>query len=258
MRLFFVLSLCSLLFLNISAASAQDAGNALPQAGKKSAAEVKRQNVFSQASDTQIEEAQRYYKKCKNNTVMSERKDCKCAATMYLETRLKLGNGASVEQIIAENVNSCLKDDAKAVNGNGSLDDIEVTEKQREEAEHIYQYCKSNQQLRTRADCECLAANFLQERITTDPIRGQDEIIGAILINGKCKNLVDSTGQEYTGCMAGSGYGMEGLDQKKYCECYARTWAKALERHTGKIGPATKNSMRLMARMTCKREVSQK
>ena len=255
MRLFFVLSLFTTLFFIGAPSYAQDAGNdALPKVEKQSDEDAARENVFSRASDSQIQEAQRYYKQCKNNDVMSERKDCKCAATRYLETKLKLGDNASVEQIIAENVNSCLKDAGKAVSVDPEKIDIEVTEKQREEAEKIYQYCRNNQQLSTEADCECLAANFLEERINSGPVKAQDEIMGSILINGKCKNIVDSTGQEYSGCMAGSGYDTKGLDQKKYCECYARKWGKALEQHTGKLGPASKQGMKLRAMMSCRKE----
>jgi len=255
MRLFFVFSLCAMLLFSGAPSYAQDAdNNALPQVEEQSSEQSSRENVFSRASDAQIEEAQRYYRQCKNSDVMSARKDCKCAATRYLETKLKLGENATIEQIIAENVNSCLRDEDKAVNADPEKIDIEVTQQQREEAEGIYQYCRSKPQLRTEADCECLAANFLQERITSGPVRAQDDIMGSILINGKCKNIVDSTGQEYSGCMAGSGYDTKGLDRKKYCECYARTWAKALEQHSGKLGPASKNGMKLRAMMSCKKE----
>ena len=255
MRLFFVLSLCTLFFFNGTASYAQDAtNNALPNVEKPSSEETARENIFARASDAQIEEAQKYYRSCKNNDVMSERKDCKCAATRYLETRLNLGNSAPIDQIISENLNTCLKNEDQAVNANPDNIDLEVTEKQREEAEHIYKYCQSNPQLKIEADCECVAANYLQERITSDPIRTKDDIMGSILIQGKCKNIVDSTGQQYSGCMAGSGYDTPGIDRKKYCECYARSWAKSLEQHQGKLGPATKNSMKLRAMMTCRKE----
>lgn len=256
MRFLYVFSFCILFMMGVSTVHAQNSGSSLPQVETQSAAEAKKENVFSKASDTQIEEAQKYYRQCKNNDAMSARKDCKCAATAYLETRLKLGDTASVEQIIAENVNSCLQDEDKAVKGEFDRSKVEVTEKQREEAEGIYQHCKTSPRLNRDTDCECLAANYLEERIKRGPIVGQDVIMYGILNYGTCKSVVNSTGIEYSSCMSGSGYNLKNLDQKKYCECYARTWAKALERHTGKLGPGTKNSMRLMARKTCQKEAA--
>lgn len=212
---------------------------------------VEEGNVFSRASNEQINEAQRFYKKCKENDTLSARKDCKCAATSYLESRLDLGSEATVEQIIAANINTCLLDEKSMIEKPEHVD-TEVTQEQMQEAESVYNWCKAKKDMRNQFDCECLAAEFLGQRVESGPVKPKSEILGTLTRYGKCKNMVESTGIEYQYCMGGS---MEdvvpGIDQKKYCECYARTWAKRIEDHKGKLGQSVKANIRYYAGMAC-------
>lgn len=208
-------------------------------------------NVFARASDAQIEEAQKFYKKCKGNETLSARKDCKCAATSYLETRLRLGNSATIEQIIAENINSCLKDEDSMIEQPDRVK-IEVTEVQMKEAESIYNWCKGNYDVSRELDCECLASEFLQKRVEEGPMIGRDIILGSL--GGKCKNLVDTAGAQYQQCMSGAAVKKTyGIERKKFCECYARAWTKNYEAQTGKFNPRMKMSFGVIAIAQCKK-----
>ncbi len=208
-------------------------------------------NAFARASDSQIEEAQKFYKKCKNNETLSARKDCKCAATSYLETRLKLGDSATIEQITAENINSCLKDEKSMIQDPNKVK-VEVTETQMKEAESIYAWCKGDYDVSRQLDCECLASEFLQKRIEEGPILGRDIILGSL--GGKCKNLVESAGVQYQQCMSGAAVKKTyGIERKKFCECYARAWTKNYEAQSGNFNPRMKISFGVKAIGQCKR-----
>ena len=213
----------------------------------KATAEGKQENVFSRATDKQIEEAQKFYRKCKNNETLSERKDCKCAATSYLETRLRLGEDATVEQITAENINTCLKNEESAIDNPDKIN-IEVTEKQMEEAQGIYNWCKNKKDIATKVDCECLASEFLQKRIEVGPIVGKDIILGNLDV--KCKNLVGIAGQQYQQCMSSS-HSTYGVEQKKYCECYARAYTKGYETKKANQGPKMNKAFAKQAISQC-------
>lgn len=208
-------------------------------------------NAFARASDSQIEEAQKFYKKCKNNETLSTRKDCKCAATSYLETRLKLGDNAPVEQITAENINTCLKD-KEALIKNPDNARMEVTEAQMKEAESVYNWCKGDYDVSRQLDCECLASEFLQKRIESGPIIGRDIILGSLGVT--CKNLVESAGAQYQQCMSGAAVTKTyGIERKKFCECYARTWTKKYEAQSGNFNPRMRTIFGAQAIGECKK-----
>lgn len=208
-------------------------------------------NAFARASDAQIDEAQKFYKKCKDNETLNARKDCKCAATSYLETRLKLGDSATVEQITAENINSCLKDEKSMIQDPKKVK-VEVTETQMKEAESVYAWCKGDYDVSRQLDCECLASEFLQKRIEEGPILGRDIILGSL--GGKCKNLVESAGAQYQQCMSGAAVKKTyGIERKKFCECYARAWTKSYEAQSGNFNPRMKMSYGTKAIGQCKR-----
>ncbi len=213
---------------------------------------------FARASDKQIAEAQRYYKECKNNETLSKRKDCRCAATSYLETKLRLGEKATSEQILAENINKCLKDEKNKIEDFNKIDLEGVTEKQIAEAEQIQKWCETTPKIRNENDCECVAAKFLEIRINDGPIIAKDEVLSRIITPALCKNVVESTGVAYSRCMTQSDLYYRGIEPKKYCECFARKWAEYYENHTGKLGPLTKGNYEYYSRMYCLKPSSYK
>ena len=205
--------------------------------------------AFSQASDEQIAEAQRFYRRCANNETLSAQKDCKCAAAAYLETRMVLGASASVDDIMKKNINTCLKDPKYSAVEGEAPDLSGVTDKQMDEAEAMFAECKGSLKLSRRFDCECYASRFLSERIKQGPTAQKEQIL--LSFENECRNVLDSTGHEYTGCMGNPMYYPENVEPKDFCECYARRWAKLYESYPGKINRFTTKNIRMRARAQC-------
>jgi len=215
-------------------------------------------DLYSLATDAQIKEAQRFYNSCKNNKTMRAQKNCKCAAATFLETRIKLGKTASIDDIMQENVNTCLLDDEKSrISDVDSLELEKITEQQMQEAEAVYQLCEANKDLRNATDCECLAAKFLDFRIKRGPMPSQNALL--IEITQKyCRNVVETTGIEYERCMRGSGFSYNNIRPKDYCECYAKAWGALFEDYEGRMDEYKKSSIRLKARSYCTKPVAYK
>lgn len=207
-------------------------------------------NPYIFATDEQIIESQKFYRLCTENDSMNSKKDCKCAASSYLETRLKLGNTATIKEIMAENVNTCLINKKESEIEKPERYKIDATKSQIEEAETVYDDCKVNQRLNLMVDCECLASEFLDTRVKKGPIPSRN-LITSQITRYKCKNIVETTGIEYQRCMRGTGFKYGKIRAKDYCECYARTWANGFERYHGKITADSKASLRFRARMSC-------
>ena len=206
---------------------------------------------YALATDEQIKEAQRFYNSCTDNATLSKQKDCKCAAAAYLETRVRLGDAASVNEIMDENINTCLLDE-KA----GKIEDVErldlenVTQQQLDEAEEVYNWCMDNPENKRVIDCECLAAEFLDLRMKRGPIESQNVLVLEITQHG-CRNIVETTGLEYGRCMGGMGFDYHGIRPKDYCECYARIWGKLFKDYAGQMDEYKKSSIRFKARRAC-------
>lgn len=208
------------------------------------------QNVFAKASDDQIKEAQRFFRYCSDNQTLSTEKDCRCAATKYLETRLRLGEGATPEQIMAENRNNCLVDEADSISEDASADITKYSETDIEEAEEVYAQCRSSQRMRSAFDCECYASKFLEKRHEEGPMMQKDTIF--IQLQTECKNVVDTTGREYSLCMSNPTFERtNGIERKKFCECYARQWAKNYENFTAVVDTKSRRHLKIMSRAHC-------
>ena len=207
-------------------------------------------SIFARASDAQIKEAQRYYKYCKQNDTISSKKDCKCAASTYLETRLELGAEATPDDIFAKNLNSCLLSPATTTIEKPSTDLSQINDKDLDEAQAVYDRCKADLHMSKNHDCECLSARFLDERLKRGPTASHNTIY--ITLQHECFNTVETTGKEYSTCMSRSSHtSPENVERKAYCECYARQWAKNLESHDGFFHGSTYRQLRLNARSHC-------
>ncbi|PCJ95855.1 MAG: hypothetical protein COA45_11755 [Zetaproteobacteria bacterium] len=235
---------------------AQDAPPAVTQSSsEKSVAPppTKEASIYDDATDDQIAEAQQYYNHCSNNETVSKQKDCKCATVAYLRTRLELGPDATTKTIMATNRNTCLKDEARhKLSKDRSTRDLSyITEKQLAEAEFVFQHCKAKRALNSQFDCECFAARFLDERLKLGPIPKWESLFGRF--NSDCRNVVETTGIEYSTCMMHFGIkDAVNMEPKEYCECYARKWADLFENYPGKITFNTKQSLKSQARGHCK------
>ncbi len=219
--------------------------------------EPKDESIFSKASDKQIEEARKFYDSCTENETMNNLKNCKCAASEYLDKRSELGDEASIKEIMSANANKCLKDDknSSSANGEHKTDISDVTEAQLAEAEGILENCQNTLKLSRYYDCECYAAKFLDGRIKKGPLVSQEEILMSFY--SECRNIVETTGYEYTKCMAmTTKQPVKNIEPKDFCECYARQWAKQFESYQGLINLSSKTQMKLRARSYCGRQAN--
>lgn len=256
MRLFLIFSVFFL--FGGSAVFAQDS-SALPDLPETQAEapafpeenEPEEETIFAKASDANIKESQRFYRYCTKNETLSAEKDCKCAATRYLETRLKLGDEASANQIMANNRNTCLLGDAQVIIRESSIDLSELTDAQIKETEEVYEYCSTQRGYSTSYDCRCFAAKFLGKRLEQGPLIPRLVLFAEL--KNDCRNIVETTGAEYSVCMSSPSFSdTGGIQQKKFCECYARQWAKSFESFQGNLSRNAIMNMKVGARMYCK------
>ncbi len=215
--------------------------------------EEKEENIFSKATPAQIDEAERFYKYCRENPILSAQKNCTCASGMFLDTRMKMGPEASIDEIIAANRNTCLLDPDQSTAGynEGDPDLSKVTEKQLAEAEDVYNFCTNNPSYNNSYDCDCFAAKFLDQRLKLGPLADRTYIY--TLLSSDCRNVVATTGIEYTSCMSQTSLlNTGGYERKKFCECYARRWARDYEAYTGIMNRATTRQIRFTAQSYCR------
>ena len=248
MRIFILISLFFSIFSFCAPINAQEEVTETPDSQQQ----IEESDVFSDATDEQITESQIFYESCTENEIMNVRKDCKCAATKYLETRISLGDEATKEEIITANINTCLKDE-DSVATQSEIDDVkEVTDKQLDEAELMLAECKSTLKLSRYYDCECYAAKFLAGRMSKGPFASKEEIL--IGFQDDCRNIVETTGIEYSRCMSDTlaKPPRNGMSSKAFCECYARKWADLFRSYKGRVNRHAKRNLRLRAKAHCR------
>ncbi len=228
---------------------------ALPQASVAQDNAPRAKSLYAKATDKQLKEAKDYYRVCSTTTSMSAIKDCKCAATKYLETRLELGDAASVNDIIKKNLNSCLKNEEQLTLPEGAFDYSKVPQKYIDESLYIYSYCNEVPGLSVKYDCQCYAAEFLSKRIEVGKRMTQNDILYSI--RGECKNVVGTTGAQYQSCMSvefdAEQQIAETVTQKDYCECVAKQWAESYRNLTTNIvSSKIRQELIFQANMTCR------
>ncbi len=225
------------------------------QNGAKPAAQE--QSIYARATDEQLKEAQKYYGICTSNKAISDLKNCKCAATKYLETRLELGDQATTKEIVLKNAETCLKNPKSNVTGKSlnpagkSYDDI--PQAYLREANEVFEFCTKDQGFSINFDCQCYAAKFLSAREEHGKKVSKNQIMQDLKNN--CRNVVGTTGNEYTNCMSvpvDIGMG-DSITQKDYCECFAHEWARQYKHFDGNIdNRAVQREFRFAANMRCR------
>lgn len=218
-------------------------------AADNSEIQSEKNNVYSQASDEQIDEAQRFFRNCSDNKTMSKEKDCRCAATVYLETRIKLGNEASVDEIMATVRGNCIKDASFVPLDSDVVDMSEVTDKQLEETFAVFEDCNADVRKKNKVDCECLASKFLEERIKQGPVSSRGSIEAEL--TDKCRNVVEQTGFEYSKCMMHPFVMKVDIEPKDFCECYARRWADLYQNYKGPMTVEVQMAIAAKSRSYC-------
>lgn len=255
---FFLFSLCIFTLLHSQNVYSQTVDNTavsenaqLSKTNNKTSPPVSEEHIFESATDEQIEEAQSYYKNCASNEVLSKRKDCKCAASSFLARRLELGDKAPASEIIAQNINTCLINAKENTIKNPDRARIDVTDRQMDEAQAVYDWCSQSAKVRKQKDCECFASEFLKARIESGPLREKGSIL--VSLKNSCQNIVDMTGAQYSVCMGGVGFTKtyDQVTRKEYCECYAKRWAKLMDTLNNNVSKNKQKSLRRSARMYC-------
>ncbi len=189
-------------------------------------------SVFEKASNSQIEEAQRYYRACIGNETLSTRKNCKCATTRYLEARLEMGSAVSIDAILDRISGTCMKGENTAPLKNPAMS--KITDKQKAEAIDVYQDCRVNPDLRDHFKCDCLASHFLDKRIEHGPFVGRGQIISEL--GNECRNVTQKTGKAYTKCIEKPiFFDLKNVEKSVYCECKAREFGKIYKDYTKRI-----------------------
>ncbi|MBI1300279.1 MAG: hypothetical protein GC137_01345 [Alphaproteobacteria bacterium] len=209
-------------------------------------------NIFEIATEEQMQEAREFYQFCKDDPIYSERKNCKCASLRYLETRVEHGDKISKAEILEKNKEACIRSIEGNLEVTKKVDVEEIPQKYIAEAEGIYMECKNDPLHAREYDCNCYAANYLEKRIEGGEFTNQNLI--KLNIRGKCPNLVEKTGYEYTQCM--STYMLAsappGIEAQDFCECYARTWAEQTKNSQGTVSNSAKMQLQVTSRMACR------
>lgn len=91
------------------------------------------------------------------------------------------------------------------------------------EAEQFLNRCSTTAQFFQYYNCDCLAANFLDERIK-DPFAQEGIIV--MRIKSQCIDPIEAVGKEYTHCMQSGTIFPDGVDPASYCECFAREYGR--------------------------------
>lgn len=107
----------------------------------------------------------------------------------------------------------------------------EVPQEALEEMQSFFERCGEEHLLRSHYNCECLASEFLVERINLGPIVSQNQVLGNI--QGKCIDTVATAGYAYENCLI---YGVlnyqGGMSPTEYCECIGRNYSILMNRST--------------------------
>lgn len=119
------------------------------------------------------------------------------------------------------------------------------------EADGVYQDCAASTAMRTKFDCKCYAAAYLEERIKLGPEANPDEVM--IPIRGKCKNIAANTDYEYESCLRGPIVNpiLQNVDKQKYCECYAEKWSGLYSAYTGEHSARALSGLKSQAMTEC-------
>lgn len=120
-----------------------------------------------------------------------------------------------------------------------------------EEAETVRIRCGRRTGMPTYHDCDCMAAEFLEER-ARDPLQTQSWLIKKVA--NMCPNVPAVAGQAYSDCRSTTSK-MEYHLAEKYCTCVANTTAKFYEQSpTSKL--SSMQNLVIGARRQCAQELN--
>lgn len=119
------------------------------------------------------------------------------------------------------------------------------------EARLYMKYCEVELKMRRHYDCECLAAKFLDERITVGPDVPRARI--AETLTDQCQDASEAASGQYTSCLGNSLLLPSGIDPMVYCTCYANEFAKIFEVNKLVVGPTVMTKVQSRAHLNCRK-----
>lgn len=117
------------------------------------------------------------------------------------------------------------------------------------ESRLVYKNCKANSTKRLYYDCQCLAFEFLQERIEAGPDASMSSI--EFSLQGKCRDATEAAGFEYSECLKGYNMFPPGTDPEKFCACYANAFVQNIDEAAPILQSSTITPLKVRARVTC-------
>ena len=112
------------------------------------------------------------------------------------------------------------------------------------EAEEFHQKCQTNPKYYQYYNCDCLASNYLDERVKVGPKESQSGVF--LSIKRTCFDGTFAAGKRYESCITDGTIFPRGQEPEAYCECYANEFAAVFEKSG--VTPNTKTLTYLQAR----------
>lgn len=171
-----------------------------------------------------LAEMDRFHAYCLRTETYNQNYDCECLSVKFLDERQARSADVTTLDILQSLQRECLRDPAvipelpedAASFGN-------ITEAQLQEADDFFKSCEADQQLSMAYECDCLSANFLNERI----LRGPEPPRAAILANisNTCPNAAGMAGMTYKTCQNMGTLMPKDQPLDEFCTCFANTYA---------------------------------
>ncbi len=117
-----------------------------------------------------------------------------------------------------------------------------------QEADAFLKKCEGKPTLTQYYNCDCLAAEYLQERIKNPNI---DESAIMMEISHSCVDASEAAGYQYERCLGNSPLLPRKMDPQEYCTCYANTYAKAFERYKTSVNSKVIVELQTQAHIAC-------
>jgi hypothetical protein len=119
------------------------------------------------------------------------------------------------------------------------------------EADQFFKYCQAEPSYNKYFNCECMAAQFLDERIKVGPQKSRSGIVQAI---GKgCADATNAAGSYYQMCLGSGSLLPDNIPAEEYCSCYANKFAQLYEQSGQKPSSKIFVQIQTAAHMQCRR-----
>ena len=123
------------------------------------------------------------------------------------------------------------------------------------EAEKFEKYCRQAPNLYTYYNCECMAANFLDERIKQGPEASRSGILQSI--EGECQDAIEAAALQYETCLGNALLLPKDIDPETYCTCFGNKFAIIFQDNKVKVSPSNITRVQTQAHAECRKDILQ-